>query len=484
MSTQPTQIRTFDPYASVDSNVFNRVTRLISNNSDCLLHSNPIVVTKTNATNIALSTGHCIKDDVLIEISSSFAVDMTASEFYTEFGGTSWSETGYYYVAMKYVYSVSTTAPVATVHLVLPSLRTGWNSSGDYLLLGILNVTDPGTREVTSILKTDGTETVNYSDIGNDLFVDPSTGNVGIGTLSPNYNLDIVGDVNIQDGKYIRLERAADEYNYQIWNDTGNNLRFGSFLPDNNAIVNDILTLKDTGRVGIGTTSPAQLLDIVDYDTAGSSTSIFPLNIRGDIDNVGGYIGLLFGMNNTFGTTYQKAAIIVEGTSGSVQPNMHFALENTADSSNVDINDVKMTILNNGFVGIGTSAPGYKIDVVGAAGLSTGTAWTNTSDKRLKITQDLQDGLDIVLKLKPIKYEWNKKHEELYGIDKGYKYGFIAQDVQQVIPEMVGEDKKGYLTYNPSGIESILTKAIQEQQKQIEELLLRIKILEQNKTED
>ncbi len=177
MTVQPSQLRTIDPYAPVDAELFNRLTRLISNSSDCIVHNDPIVVSKTNNITVSLSVGHCIKDDVLIQITSPFVIDVTSSEFYTEFGGTAWSETGYYYVVMKYVYVVEITEPVATVHLVLPSLRTGWNSSGDYLLLGILNVTDPGTREVTSVIKTDGTETVNYSDIGNNLFVD-SSGNV------------------------------------------------------------------------------------------------------------------------------------------------------------------------------------------------------------------------------------------------------------------------------------------------------------------
>ncbi len=234
MSVTPTQVRTFDPYASVDSNVFNRVTRLLSNNSDCLLHSNPIVVTKTNDTNIALSTGHCIKDDVLIEISASFSVDMTAVEFYTEFGGTAWSETGYYYVVMKYVYTVSTTAPVATIHLVLPSLLSGWNSSGDYLLLGILNVTDPGTREVTSIIKTDGIETINYSDIGNNLFVD-SSGNV-----------EIQGLLRNSDG-------SVSTPSYSFTNDTDT----GIFIAEADAIA---ITTGGTERVRINSTGLFKVL--------------------------------------------------------------------------------------------------------------------------------------------------------------------------------------------------------------------------------
>ena len=38
----PVQVRSVDPYASYNSDVVNRLTRIISNGNDCILHSNPI----------------------------------------------------------------------------------------------------------------------------------------------------------------------------------------------------------------------------------------------------------------------------------------------------------------------------------------------------------------------------------------------------------------------------------------------------------
>ena len=98
---------------------------------------------------------------------------------------------------------------------------------------------------------------------------------------------------------------------------------------------------------------------------------------------------------------------------------------------------------------------------------------TISSDKNLKknIRPLDQYGLDEVLKLKPVMYDWKDEKRSNNNI------GFIAQDVQEVIPELVnesvllngkeGETKLG-VEYNK--MIAVLTNAIQEQQKQIEEL--------------
>lgn len=120
-----------------------------------------------------------------------------------------------------------------------------------------------------------------------------------------------------------------------------------------------------------------------------------------------------------------------------------------------------------GKVGMGTMVPGsYRLNVVGTAGLSTGTAWTNTSDRRWKDVKSELKGssLSKVLALRPISYTWNNLHGKQFGKSLGLKYGFIAQEIGSIFPTMVTQDEDGYYWYNPSGIEAILTAAIQEQQ--------------------
>lgn len=88
------------------------------------------------------------------------------------------------------------------------------------------------------------------------------------------------------------------------------------------------------------------------------------------------------------------------------------------------------------------------------------------SDERLK--KDIHDseyGVDEVMKLRPVEFKYNWKEEK--------HLGFIAQEVQRVIPEVVTVDEdtsQEYLKINMQEILPVLVKAIQEQQLQIQSL--------------
>ena len=93
------------------------------------------------------------------------------------------------------------------------------------------------------------------------------------------------------------------------------------------------------------------------------------------------------------------------------------------------------------------------------------------SDKKLKKNiRDLEGALDKTLKLRGVKFDWkdeNKANDQL---------GFIAQEVESVIPEVVKEvqtitkDDETHLTVNYPALVPLLTEAIKEQQDQINEL--------------
>jgi hypothetical protein len=91
---------------------------------------------------------------------------------------------------------------------------------------------------------------------------------------------------------------------------------------------------------------------------------------------------------------------------------------------------------------------------------------TTPSDIKLKTNvKDIEYGLDTIMKLKPKQYDWKK--------DNRKDIGFIAQEVEEVIPEIVKDnewfdDKIKTMDYEK--LTAVLIKAVQEQQKQIEEL--------------
>ena len=102
-----------------------------------------------------------------------------------------------------------------------------------------------------------------------------------------------------------------------------------------------------------------------------------------------------------------------------------------------------------------------------------GTSWTSSSDRRLKDdVQEIAYGLDTVKALEPVSYVMNDRNVEKREL------GFIAQDVEGVVDEVVSVADDGYYGLNYQGLIPVLTKAIQEQQATIEALTARIAALE------
>lgn len=126
------------------------------------------------------------------------------------------------------------------------------------------------------------------------------------------------------------------------------------------------------------------------------------------------------------------------------------------------------------------ATPGMLVVNGGASKTNGGTTWVDLSDARYKdIVGGVNNALATVSKLKPIRYKWNKLRIQKYGgNEKEIMYGFTAQNVKEAIPEFITEDKEGYLWYNPSGYEAVLTKAIQELKAENDALKQRVQALE------
>jgi DNA-binding beta-propeller fold protein YncE len=116
-----------------------------------------------------------------------------------------------------------------------------------------------------------------------------------------------------------------------------------------------------------------------------------------------------------------------------------------------------------GNVGIGTTNPGYRLDlpnVANATGQGRANAWVTYSDLSLKENiSPLIDSLDKVISLRGVSFEWKGS-----GIASS---GFIAQEVEKIIPDLVSTDIAGIKAIDYSRLTPYLVSAIQEQQLQI-----------------
>jgi hypothetical protein len=110
-------------------------------------------------------------------------------------------------------------------------------------------------------------------------------------------------------------------------------------------------------------------------------------------------------------------------------------------------------------VGIGTTNPTEKLHVVGNI-LASGTVTANSDEKLKKNIKTIPNALDKVIQLRGVEFD-RKDFKE-------HQIGVIAQEVEQVIPEVVyGVETKSVAYGNLVGL---LIEAIKEQQDQINEL--------------
>ena len=106
------------------------------------------------------------------------------------------------------------------------------------------------------------------------------------------------------------------------------------------------------------------------------------------------------------------------------------------------------------------------------------------SDERIKTeVQTIENALELVKKLEPVEFDWNEVYLALgrgsVTADKIHSIGFIAQEVQKYIPEVVKVNiATGYYEISYGSLNSILVEAIKEQQVFIEDINIQIGELE------
>ena len=131
-------------------------------------------------------------------------------------------------------------------------------------------------------------------------------------------------------------------------------------------------------------------------------------------------------------------------------------------------------------VNSGTGYVAYFANSGSSTGLyiSNTAAWQSTSDVRLKTDIKDLDTTSRLLQLRPVDYLW--KSQETSDNPEKRNLGFIAQEVQEAFPELVGQSPDGMLSVEYTGLIAPLVKAIQEQQTIINDLKARIETLEAN----
>ena len=250
--------------------------------------------------------------------------------------------------------------------------------------------------------------------------------------------------------------------------------------------------VSSAGVFGVNTTSPAAIgANYGTIDIRGSSGGGFNLGTTGTLT------GQIYG--NSSGITYdaqgalshfwytnatERARItsggdfLVGTTSASASSGIGVKLLSTGAVYVVNSGG------NDGYDFYNTTAGAYRFYVTAAGVINaTSTTITAISDQRLKENiEDIDVGLDAVMALKPRKFDW----KEGKGKDKKGDRGWIAQEFEQVFPDMIStwkdEPPEGEEPYKSVGADliPILVKAIQELNAKVEAQAAEIAALKGN----
>lgn len=205
------------------------------------------------------------------------------------------------------------------------SISNAGNTSGSR---GVVNVN--GDFRINDYSTSAEIEKIKLKNDGSAYF----TGNVGIGTTSPSEKLDVAGQYGntTLSGHALGFTRAAGNY---LWAKTsGGDLRF---TVNGNPIGSASMIINSLGNVGIGTTNPSEKLDVEG-------------NIRVGVNN-GFYIN-----NQNVGIKRVANDLVVGGFGG---------IRFTSSSTTVPNQAERMRITSTGNVGIGTTSPSEKLEIVG-----------------------------------------------------------------------------------------------------------------------
>ena len=404
-------------------------------------------------------------------------------------------------------------------------------------------------------LATFGNATATRLTVTNDAWFATSGGSVGIGTTSPSRSFSVQGSTYLSDGLFIggainatsTLAIASETGTGIALEVTANSLTSGyagqfysngadtsarrilSVVNDNTAATgaialyvrqdstadivnlfdgaNEVFTVLDGGKVGIGTSTPYQLLSLQalgGLDGVGAPTLTINNTRSSNSWTVGAVMGqILFESDDAGGTGPGVRTAIKTIAETDVFGNDNGLAFYTTTNSGASSTE-QMRIAHNGNVGVGTTSPWAVLSVQGNVALNGLTTLSGSGNVLCVLTggQVVQDdspitacsgassleykkdivsllsktSLEDILEMRPASFRYKETYKPN---DPSIHYGFIAEEIAEIDPLLVDYDEKG----NPIGLHygEFVVKvisAMQEQQIKIEQLEARIKQLE------
>ena len=301
------------------------------------------------------------------------------------------------------------------------------------------------------------------------LFVDNLAGRVGIGVVSPGAPLEVVSTRNADTWSSGASQLNVLNYNgsgswygmsFAVSQSRGNGV-IQTFNKNSGAAAYHLELQPSAGNVGIGTNGPIRRLDVRSGTSSTTDTTDW--------------------ISGTFGPQLNNGDRVVIG---------NIFTKATIGGHNSSLTAWADLIINpgTGNVGIGITNPSYQLQLsTNSAAKPTSSAWTVSSDQRIK--EDIFDAnLDTCYEnVKNLKLKYYKLRDDIIELDPifkdAHKLGWIAQEVEEVLPKCVTtiQEQYGLNDVKNLDVDQIYTNlfgAVQKLIKENENLKARIEALE------
>jgi hypothetical protein len=260
---------------------------------------------------------------------------------------------------------------------------------------------------------------------------------------------------------------------------TGGNSVFAQSWGVNGA---DLFANPTTTRVGIGRNNPQVPLHIQTLGTVQlrleDQNGSFDLQGGGDFNILRGVTNWMqFNTANTFVKIGPNSEVRINTTTGNV------GLGTTTARNRLDVEGAAVigatysgtnTAPANGLLVEGPTYIGRITDpggmgspfqlVVQGTGFITAGVWSS-SDMRLKENiAPIEGALSKVMNLQGVHYQWRRNEFPDRNLPEGTELGFVAQDLEKLVPEVVRTGSDGFKRVSYSNLTSLLVEAIKEQQ--------------------
>jgi hypothetical protein len=304
-----------------------------------------------------------------------------------------------------------------------------------------------------------------------------SVGNVGIGTSTPNDKLQVqtssatAYDATNDQGQYgsgagitvTNMDETSQSFaqiNLQVSGNSGRAvgrivaIRTASatsdlaFVTENANTKAEKMRISSAGNVSIGTTSTTNK-----FEVAGTAGQLFSVSDS--------FTGTIFSVNDVSGIP--SIEVLDTGLVKLAQYNGTVTIgTGTVSSSTAELSVYGML---------------YTSGAQGEIRASSEITAYFSSDQRLKENIKLiENPITIIDQIRGVTFDWTDEHMARRGGEDGYfvrkhDIGVIAQEVQAVLPELVGTREDGYLAVKYEKMVPLLIEAIKAQQKTIDSLV-------------